>query len=55
MENSKLGVFWNIRFKRTLRSPREDSSSFSFFAGMSVVNERLTFTTISTVQLSADF
>ena len=40
MENSKLGVFWNIRFKGALWTPEEDSSSFSLFAGMSVVNER---------------
>ena len=40
MVNSKLGVFWNVRFKRALRSSEEDTSSFSLFAGMSVVNER---------------
>ena len=40
MKNSKKGVFWNIRFKRALWSPEEDTSSFSLFAGMSVVNER---------------
>ena len=40
MENSKLGVFWNIKVKRAVRSPEEDTSRFSFFAGMSVVNER---------------
>ena len=33
MENSKLGVFWNVRFTRAMRSS-------SLFAGMSVVNER---------------